>query len=99
VRFGCKELGWKVEGGRGRLNAIPQIMYRGQGLGYYPQVLKGVLLTGRFVIGSSFLVFGRFVYKVFGTGFSSWILVFDSCFWAFNPWALISWVLVLRFLF
>jgi hypothetical protein len=40
-------------------------------------VLKGVLLTGRFVIGSSFLVFGRFAYRVFGAG----SLFLDSRFW------------------
>jgi hypothetical protein len=40
------------------LQAILQAMLQGAGpVGHYPKLLKGVLLTGRFVTRSSFLVF------------------------------------------
>jgi hypothetical protein len=59
------------------LQAILEVMLHGAGLvGYYPTVLNGVLLTGRFVTRSSFLdpvflgvlLMGRFVPERFVPG-------------------------------
>jgi hypothetical protein len=61
----------------GILQAILQVILQGAGpIGYRPKVLKGVLLIGHFIPGSSFLSVILATYCAFCSwAFCSWILV------------------------